>query len=99
MDDDFIKATNAHDRRMFEEKRRADERRREQMNTRIGYFLSTVVALAIIVSVIGGISWNVERNGQRAQVLRQACMDRGGNWVTLGTNGDPVCVKISGVDQ
>ena len=51
MSDDFIKATNQHERAMFEERRRADERRREQMNTRIGYIASALVA--IVVALIG----------------------------------------------
>lgn len=97
MSDDFIRATNAHERNMFEERRRADETRRGQINTRIGYIASALVAIVVVVTVVGAFAWNAERGSQRDQEMRLACTEQGGSWVTFGANGDPVCVRLTEV--
>lgn len=99
MDDDFIRAANDHERRMFEEKRRAEERRREARNQLVGYILTAFATVAIVGALIAAIWTANESSGKRTQELRQTCLDLGGNWVKLGSQGDPVCVKISEVDQ
>ena len=97
MSDDFIKATNAHEYRMFEERRRADDRRREQMNTRIGYVMSALVAIVVVVTIVGAFAFHANRSAERDQEVRLACTEQGGSWVSLGTNADPVCIQIKEV--
>jgi hypothetical protein len=98
MSDDFIRETNNHERWMAEEMRRDNDRRREQINTRIGYILSALVGIVVVVTVVGAFWSNAESNGKRDQELRLACTEQGGSWVTLGSaNGSPVCIKFTEV--
>lgn len=57
--------------------------RSEQTTTRIIAVLVavTVVALSAIVA------WSVHTGAQRDQVLRLACIDQGGIWLTTGSCG------------
>ena len=80
MSDDFIRETNNHERWMAEEMRRDNDRRREQINTRIGYILSALVGIVVVVTVVGALApaisvWTPPSASNAALVALGAAID------------------------
>lgn len=97
MNDDFITATNEHEREMTRMRMQEEESRRAHRTERIIAWAWAFGTAAVVAIIAGSILFVWQRSSAQDHEEKLSCTAAGGTWTSIG-GGTGVCVSVKTVE-